>query len=167
MMDIALRQVVLDGKIPGKLFLSPLPGRYQPLSNFETALKQEGISLVVALLPFQEIEQKSPQYARKLRENAFPVPVRHFPIPDFGVPEDTAAFLELAGDLAQRLRNGEKILIHCAAGIGRTGTAAIAILMSLGFHYHDARKRVEQAGSYPEDSQEVFLIELAKRLNTW
>lgn len=164
-MDITIRQVVLDQKIPGKLFLSSLPGRCRPLEDFETDLKQEGITLVVALLSFQEMEQKSPQYARKLRENTFPVPVRHFPIPDFGVPEDPAAFLELAGDLAQRLKNGANILIHCAAGIGRTGTTAIATLMSLGFHYHDARKRVEQAGSYPEDSQEAFLIELARRLN--
>lgn len=164
-MDITARQVILDKKIPGKLFLSSLPGRCRPLEDFETDLKQEGITLIVALLPFQEMEQKSPQYARKLRENTFPVPVRHFPIPDFGVPEDPAAFLELAGDLAQRLKNGAKILIHCAAGIGRTGTLAVATLFLLGLSFEDAKQRVREANSFPEGAQENFLREELRKIS--
>ncbi|NSW75507.1 MAG: dual specificity protein phosphatase family protein [Candidatus Atribacteria bacterium] len=165
MSDTFLRQVNLERKAPGKLFLYPMPGLKESLQEFEAALERERITLVVCLTSFEEIEWKSPKYALYLREHISPTLVRHFPIPDFDIPKNIEAFLNLVTDLACRIRNGENVLIHCAAGIGRTGTTAIATLMSLGFHYHDARKRVKQAGSYPEDSQEAFLTELARRLN--
>lgn len=164
MTEYSPRQIDLAGKVPGKLFRSPMPGRYGPLQECEVALQREGITLVVCLAPTAEIEKKSPEYALRLEEKTFPIPVRHFPIPDFGVPEDVEEFLDLVQDLALRLRKGENILIHCGAGIGRTGTTAIATLMALGFHYEEAKKRASDAGAHPEGDQESFLIELVRWL---
>ena len=35
-------------------------------------------------------------------------------------------------DLVYRLQHGETVVVHCAAGIGRAGTTAVALLMLLG-----------------------------------
>jgi protein-tyrosine phosphatase len=41
-------------------------------------------------------------------------------------------------------------LIHCGAGIGRTGTLAAGVLIVLGMDEPDALKNVDDAGSHPE-----------------
>ena len=46
--------------------------------------------------------------------------------------------LELLEEVASRLKAGEKILLHCAAGIHRTGMFAFAVMRRLGVEHHDA-----------------------------
>jgi protein-tyrosine phosphatase len=83
-------------------------------------------------------------------------------IPDFGVPEDRSAFKALAGQVATWLQNGENVLIHCGAGIGRTGTLAIAALLFLGISIQEASEIVHSAGSQPETTgQKALLIWLS------
>ncbi|MEX2443140.1 MAG: hypothetical protein WD492_06030 [Alkalispirochaeta sp.] len=49
-------------------------------------------------------------------------------------------------------------LVHCGAGVGRTGTFADAVLMSLGYTYNDAYEEINAAGSHPEmPAQREFL----------
>ena len=43
------------------------------------------------------------------------------PIPDFGIPEDTETFQNSLEIMATALHAGRNALIHCAAGVGRTG----------------------------------------------
>lgn len=38
---------------------------------------------------------------------------------------------ELVGDLQQRLEGGEKLLVHCWGGRGRTGMAGACLLASM------------------------------------
>ena len=91
-----------------------------------------GITCIACLAGPEEIEGKSPEYGRALREHHVPCEVRSFPIPDFDVPEDEAAFWRFADDTAASLKQGTAILMHCGAGIGRTGTMAAAVLMAPG-----------------------------------
>ena len=50
--------------------------------------------------------------------------------PDFGVPQDTEAIRQLCHALDDCRRSGCNLVVHCSAGIGRTGTfCAIDILL--------------------------------------
>ena len=57
--------------------------------------------------------------------------LRH-PIPDFGVPADRAAFAATIDDVLERLRAGQRVLVACVAGFGRTGTVTAAVLCEVG-----------------------------------
>jgi protein-tyrosine phosphatase len=54
-----------------------------------------------------------------------------WPVPDLHAPS-LAETSELVGRLRTRLDAGGMVLVHCGAGIGRAGTIAAAVLMSLG-----------------------------------
>ncbi|CAH0560458.1 unnamed protein product [Brassicogethes aeneus] len=50
--------------------------------------------------------------------------IKHFSFlnwPDFGVPKSTECLLNFCKDIRRHYRNG-KIVVHCSAGVGRTGT---------------------------------------------
>ena len=59
---------------------------------------------------------------------------KHLPIRDMAPPGKTFAGLwdETAVDIHARLAAGERIAMHCLAGLGRTGTIAAKILVERG-----------------------------------
>ena len=71
----------------------------------------------------------------------------HLPVRDVSVP--TAAFerrWRYAGArLRQRLRAGERVLVHCRGGLGRAGTVAALMLIECGESPAVAIKRVRTA----------------------
>ena len=56
-----------------------------------------------------------------------------FPIKDRSIPSDTVAFLKLVERLIKEIDNGNKRVIHCRMGIGRTGVLAAGILIHRGY----------------------------------
>ncbi len=60
-----------------------------------------------------------------------------FPIHDLHAPGLDRARV-LLDDLHARLARGEHLLMHCAAGYGRTGTMAACLLIELGMSRNDA-----------------------------
>ena len=157
MLGSRLREVSLRDVVPGGLFLCEMPGRCADLSEYEHEMEAKGVTRVLCLAPLDEVREKSPQYAAKLEEGRFFLPVDCFPIPDYGTrPEHE--MVRLAKEVAELLRMGDRILIHCGAGVGRTGTVAIAVLMALGLPFHEAEARVRQAGSNPETCEQKKLL---------
>jgi protein-tyrosine phosphatase len=153
------RSVTLPAGVSGRLYLHSMPGRYEPYQATVNAAAMRGVTQVVCLTSLDEIEGKAPDYARVLRRNNLPWQQVMFPIVDFGVPSDRAAFLKLVNSIAGDLRDGVNILLHCAAGIGRTGTVASCVLVALGLAPDEAMRRVEAAGSYAERPEQVELIQ--------
>lgn len=153
------RSVDLPEDVKGRLYLHSMPGRYEPYQATLDAVRMKGISKIVCLTALEEIQAKSPAYARALQRNDVPWDQAMFPIVDYGVPSDRERFLQFVRGIAADLRRGVNVLLHCAAGIGRTGTVASCVLVMLGVAPDEAAQRVYEAGSYAERPEQVELIQ--------
>jgi protein-tyrosine phosphatase len=144
--------------VGGRLYLVAMPGTLGPLERTWEDLRREGVQVLVCLAEPEEIRGKSAAYAAALEAQAVPCPVESFPVADFGVPDDREAFWALASSVGRRLTGGERVLIHCGAGIGRTGTLAACVLLALGEPPARAEQAVSAAGSHPETDAQRALV---------
>ncbi len=152
------RKVLLPKGISGTLFLHSMPGRREPLEQVFAQIKRNGVTRIVSLVSFDEIRDKSPSYADAIDTGSLPGALEVCEIPDYGIPNNRCNFVGAVGSTACRLRQGEHILLHCGAGIGRTGMFASCVLIALGVSPQVAEKSVKSAGSGPETSEQKELI---------
>ncbi len=155
-----LRPLALPADVAGRVWLSAMPGRFEPWERFVAEARDAGVTQVVCLAPLYEVQGVSPDYHRALEGDAFPFGWTHLPMRDFGVAFEADAFRASVAQLAQAVRGGDALLLHCAAGIGRTGTVAACLLKALGVPTADALQRVRRAGSNPQSALQSGLIEL-------
>jgi hypothetical protein len=152
------RPVPLPNDVAGSLWLHSMPGRREPLEEALEQVRIHGVQAIVCLAGPEEIRAKSPSYAAALDAKTVPCAVESFPIPDFGVPGDREAFWSLAAKTATQLKAGGRVLIHCGAGIGRTGTLATCVLLALGQSPVKAQQAVSTTGSHPETAEQNELV---------
>lgn len=136
-----------------------MPGRFESWSTFEATAKRAQLTLVVCLTPRSELAELSPRYHTALTQGDTPFRWLNLPMPNFGVPQDATGFRRDVRDIAQALQRGEAVMLHCAAGLGRTGSTAACVLKSLGLSTEDALKRVRDAGSNPQNAQQSGLVD--------
>jgi protein-tyrosine phosphatase len=152
------RRVDLPARIPGRLLLHSMPGRYEALEMVWHQLRSEAIGAIVCLTEKYEIRLKSSKYAEALEGGTVPCSVLPFEIREGGVPEDRDAFWALANDVANRLESGEAVLIHCAGGVSRTAMLAISVLLALGEPMNEAESVVSRAGSLVETMPQIEML---------
>jgi hypothetical protein len=156
---MALRPVSLPKEVPGSLWLASMPGRFEPWSAFEAQAQRAHLDLVVCLTPRSELAELSPHYHRAVVQGSLPFRWLNLPMPNFGVPQDGAAFRHQVGEIAGALRAGDSVMLHCAAGMGRTGSTAACVLKALGLPTDEALRLVREAGSNPQNAQQSGLVD--------
>ena len=156
---MALRRVHLPPEVPGQLWLGSMPGRFESWSAFEAQAERSRLRLVVCLTPRSELAELSPDYHAAVVAGRVSFRWQQVAMRNFGVPEDSAGFRRDVAAIADALKSGDAVMLHCAAGVGRTGTAAACVLKSLGLDAGEALQRVRDAGSNPQNAEQSGLVD--------
>ena len=139
-------KATIDWLIPGLLAKSFIPDNGDLVT-----WQKEGIESVVNLL-----ESHFDDVARHERAQGFKV--LHSPIPDMCAP--TNEQLEsIVRWIDREINAGKKVLVHCLAGIGRTGTVLTAYLIFKGEEIENALRQVRAIGSEPQSLEQFEILE--------
>jgi predicted protein tyrosine phosphatase len=107
-----------------------------------------GIDQVISLLEPAEARSLGLQHEGELI-GAQSMEFVSFPIPDMGLPASIDAFAQLSRRLYRQIHAGRHALIHCRAGVGRSGLLAAAVLMQGGRDAQQAFARVARRRGMP------------------
>jgi hypothetical protein len=146
---------------PGRLWLC---GKHRIGPDPDALLLDTGADTVVCLTEAYELSARYPSYVAWLLEQVRLDRAVWFPIHDLGVA-DRRAFDAFLDDLLSRLDEGAGLVVHCAAGIGRSGTTAVALCVRLGMPLDEAlahvRRHRPMAG--PEVGAQLDLVRSIER----
>ena len=117
-------------------------------------LKQGGVDTLVSMLEPEEAEwlglREEGRYAGMAG-----IEFLSFPIPDHHVPPHREKFTDFVAGVADRIRAGEKVAIHCQGTIGRATVTAACTLIHLGWDGNKALDAIERArGCQVPDTEE-------------
>jgi len=106
--------------------------------------KDAGIRILVSLMEAREAVDfglaEEPEIAEELGLMFLPYPMR-----DRTVPRDPVSFRGFVGDLAERLRAGRAVGIHCQGSVGRATVTAACALIHLGWKPAAALAAIHEA----------------------
>jgi len=146
--------------LPGKVYRSPMPFslRYDLDETIYAEYIAANINVVVLLVGDQEIAAKGRAGLRVLYE-ADGIRVIQLPIEDYDIPTLTALNAAVA-EVEVAASKGQNIVIHCHAGIGRTGLfAACLVGKVLHLNAQEAIKWVRNFHPAVETDSQVIMVE--------
>ncbi|MHC4914958.1 MAG: protein-tyrosine phosphatase family protein [Planctomycetota bacterium] len=131
--------------VPGRLAVMNRPGMYSSLRDDLKFLRERGVgaivSLTVSALDAAELARAE-------------IECLHEPVTDFTPPSPG----QLEGIIAFIRRQNETrsctVLVHCGAGLGRSGTVAAAFMVSEGMGPTAAIERVRELRPYSIETPE-------------
>lgn len=158
----------------GRLGLTLCPGKKDPSANWDRDLKFDlrairawGAAVVVTLIEDHEFGllaiENLAQEVRGLGMAWMHLPIRDVDVPDQRFEE---AWVLAGAELHQRLDSGDRVLIHCRGGLGRTGLVAGRILVERGCNPRAAVHRVRAVRPHAIETpaQEHYVLSAKARL---
>jgi ADP-ribosylglycohydrolase len=159
---------------PGALGMTLLPGKKRlgysgpqwrdPVADARRLRDVHGCATFLLLVEDVDLAMSRARGTIPALEAAGVRVVRH-PVPDMDVPADADAFRVTLDDVLARIRAGERVVVACRGGLGRTGTAAACLLVDGGVPPDEAiaRVRAVRPGTVERRSQELFVRAWAGR----
>lgn len=131
----------------GKHFIGPDP---------ERALMSVNADHVVCLVHERELRDRYDGYISWLQLTDC---ATWYPIHDLSSPP-LAEILPVYQGVVDRLSRGESVVVHCAAGIGRAGTLAVAVCQLAGMPLNEALAHVRKhrPGAGPEVGSQLDAV---------
>lgn len=158
------------GEREGRLGLTLCPGKKDPEYGWDRDLQEDlrvirnwGASLIISLIEPHEFRLlQVPEFGDSATQ--FGMSWIHLPIRDVDIPDDRfeSGWSAVRPEIHHRIGTGERILIHCRGGLGRTGLVAARILVERGCLPRDAvhRVRAVRPGAIETLAQEQYVLAL-------
>ena len=150
----------------GSIGLTRLPGIWlNSLASDLATIRASGATSLVSLTEQRELRWAGPgdfgAEVARARLVWYHLPIRDFGVPDIGFEH---AWHVAGPALRRKLARGERLVIHCYAGLGRTGLIAARLLIEFGEPPQRAIElvRAARAGAIQTPMQEAFVFGLAR-----
>lgn len=148
--DIYKVELIGSGSL--SVMAKPVSGEW--IEDEFSGIAKWGINRIISLLEEQESIELGLETEKELSEKNG-MEYLSYPIPDRGLPISVNDYLSFTKRLYHEAAGGLNTVIHCRAGIGRTGLVAAGVLLHCGFKPEEAFKLIaEKRGVSVPDTQE-------------
>ncbi len=157
----------------GRIGLASAPGRHtRDLDSDVEGLRAMSVGLLVSLVTDRDVER----YGLRGRRGdlfatcaAVGVQVLRCPIEDYGIPQSLEEVRCVVEAIDARYGAFARIVVHCGAGLGRTGTIVSCWLVKRGLNAATAiaAVRTTRPGAVETLEQEAFVSAFERHLGQW
>jgi protein-tyrosine phosphatase len=160
----------------GRIGMTMLPGRNDDgtealyrrhLAKDLAVLKASGCTTLVTLVEKHELTRAKVGVQNFFNSvKAAGINAVWYPILDLSAPRPSSV-RPVINRLVSRIRTGEKVVVHCRAGLGRTGAIVGAILVEMGYSARFAIEHIREhrKGTIQTLTQEEFIVRYQKLVN--
>uniref|UniRef100_G3MT57 protein-tyrosine-phosphatase n=1 Tax=Amblyomma maculatum TaxID=34609 RepID=G3MT57_AMBMU len=148
---------------PDSVGLSSLPGckfkdTWRDVERDIEYLKLEDVSDVFVLCTGGELSlYRVPTLLAEYQNHG--MTVHHHPVPD-GLPPGIGQLLDILREIGEAIQQGNRVLVHCFGGLGRTGVVAACLLLNL-----DDKMTPEHAVRKVQELRGTRAIQTVKQYN--
>lgn len=143
----------------GSLSIMAKPVAGEWIEDELSGIAKSGIKRIVSLLEYTEAIELGLETEKDLSEK-YGMEFISYPIADRGVPNSVSEYLEFTKCQYRDIAKGVNSLIHCRAGIGRSGLIAAGILLHCGFEANAAFAHISTKRRVSVPCDCVFVFEV-------